>query len=115
MSEINIESIASEVTELRTKYESLKAENQRLRKLIARLPQWIGVDERLPEPGVNVLAIVDRGDTPSQHYTVYRTEPMVDDKFWTWRDSHTGRQEIWFTHWQPLPVAPSRDRIKEGK
>lgn len=75
--------------------------------------KWIDVKQELPEPGVNVLAIICGYSHSSQHYTVYRTEPLTEDGFYTWRDSHYGNQSLWFTHWQPLPAPPSLPTEKE--
>jgi hypothetical protein len=68
--------------------------------------QWISVDDRLPEPGLIVLAIARHSFMISKHYTAYRTEPLDEGGMWFWRDSHDGRQTNWFTHWMPLPEPP---------
>lgn len=68
------------------------------------MSEWIKVEDRLPDVGMPVLAIAARAFGTSCHYTVYRTE--TDD--WFWRDSHTGAQAGWFTHWMPLPDPPER-------
>jgi hypothetical protein len=76
---------------------------------------WISVEQELPVPGLNVLAIRVGSYSTSQHYTVYRTEPLTEDKMWTWRDNHSGCQEMWFSHWQPLPAPPVAPPEKEVK
>lgn len=78
---------------------------------VAQPDGWIAVSERLPEPGVNVLIISMNFQTHSQHYTAYRSEPMTDDSPTFWRDSHTGAQTIFATHWCPLPTPPVQEKV----
>ena len=68
----------------------------------AREVKWTPVSERLPEPGLIVLAIFKTPGHTSKYFTTYRTEPLDENGFWSWRDSHTGAQLNWFTHWQKM-------------
>ena len=81
--------------------ERLTAENAALRE---KVPQWISVEERRPEPGKRVLATdgVFVGEA-------YRTSAD------TWRryDGIAMRDCLGsiVTHWMPLPKAPKEDAI----
>lgn len=84
--------------------ERLTAENAALRE---KVPQWISVEERRPEPGKRVLATdgVFAGEA-------YRTSAD------TWRryDGIAMRDCLGsiVTHWMPLPGAPEEHNGKEN-
>lgn len=81
-----------------------------VRKLIQ--PQWISVDDRLPEAGVPVIGmIVD--ETPHDPVTLveyYPEERMADGRVyyshWGVVAYHGVEADANVTHWQPLPPAP---------
>lgn len=62
--------------------------------------KWISVDERLPEPGICVLAIeIDLGII-----TAYKKH---NGKFWIgYRADSAGGSLCEVTHWMPLPEPP---------
>ena len=84
--------------------ERLNAENAALRE---KVPQWVSVEERRPEPGKRVLATdgVFVGEA-------YRTSAD------TWRryDGIAMRDCLGsiVTHWMPLPEAPEEHNGKEN-
>ena len=73
-------------------------------------PQWISVDERLPDDETPVLIMLRgeiaigelRWEHPSHEETYqacrYWDNPHDDGQDWQWPD---------VTHWMPLPVAPT--------
>lgn len=77
--------------------ERLTAENAELRE---NVPQWISVEERMPELEVPVLVLDRRGNM------IVRTlRRLVSDKEAVFRpDGLAPRKNI--THWMPLPEAP---------
>ena len=58
--------------------------------------EWISVDERLPEEGVEVLALLDVEPTRPNRIIIDRTYVSHGEVFWTWA-SHK------VTHWMYLP------------
>ncbi len=77
--------------------EQLIDENAALRE---KVPQWISVEERRPEPGVRVIAT--DGVFVGEAYGGMLGEWRRYDNYLCWFDV-TG-QEV--THWMPLPEAP---------
>ena len=61
-------------------------------------PEWISVDERLPEPNKLVLCIWERKDD-GWHYGFARYQREN-----VWYVSNEGMPRV--THWMPLPEAP---------
>ena len=80
--------------------QDLRRENAKLR---ARVPKWISVDDRLPEPFVSVLVHMP-GEEPC---------PTVREGFISndgiWQSAMFRREPGEVTHWQPMPQPP-----KEG-
>lgn len=79
--------------------ERLTAENKALRE---QVPQWINVEDRLPEPGTRV--IVTDGVFVGEAYRTYGN---------TWRRYNGITMQACIgsepTHWMPLPGAPEGD------
>ena len=77
--------------------QDLRRENAELR---ARVPQWISVDDRLPEPFVSVLVHMP-GEEPC---------PTVREGFISndgiWQSAMFRREPGEVTHWQPMPQPP---------
>ena len=77
--------------------QDLRRENAKLR---ARVPQWISVDDRLPEPFVSVLVHMP-GEKPC---------PTVHEGFISndgiWQSAMFRREPGEVTHWQPMPQPP---------
>lgn len=81
---------------------------QRITELEAQLPQWVSVDERLPEPEVMVLAIVDGYDgilTLERRWEV--CDPMIesyykDFLYWDWVDNDGQDLEGRIRYWMPI-------------
>jgi len=78
--------------------------------------EWISVDERLPEPGVDVLGLnTFNGMRRAFCVVVYYEDPVepfgtgLDD--WCWHQSEQQGCGRWgrraFTHWMPLPEPPA--------
>ena len=63
----------------------------------AALPQWISVDERLPETGVDMLTL-HAGGIGISFYS--------RNAWWTSAQYHIGK-ELPVTHWMPLPEPPN--------
>lgn len=97
--------LAEAADRLENQNANIAALQQEIEKLRAQLPQWIPVEERLPEYGVRVLATdMYEGDD----YTGIRTrEEYPDDADGCW----IGEHGWWYaiddaTHWMPLPKVP---------
>ena len=77
--------------------QDLRRENAELR---ARVPEWISVDDRLPEPFVSVLVHMP-GEEPF---------PTVHEGFISndgiWQSAMFRREPGDVTHWQPMPQPP---------
>ena len=77
--------------------QDLRRENAELR---ARVPQWISVDDRLPEPFVSVLVHMP-GEEPC---------PTVREGFISndgiWQSAMFRREPGEVTHWKPMPHPP---------
>ena len=80
--------------------QDLRRENAKLR---ARVPEWISVDDRLPEPFVSVLVHMP-GEEPC---------PTVREGFipndGIWQSAMFRREPGEVTHWQPMPLAPEEN------
>jgi hypothetical protein len=75
--------------------------NWRERALAAEARQaWVPVGERLPEDGVDVLAVSNSGVTDA--YVLFDMDGLPD-----WRRGDYQIRGV--THWQPLPAAPEVD------
>ena len=77
--------------------QDLRRENAELR---ARAPEWISVNDRLPEPFVSVLVHMP-GEEPC---------PTVREGFISndgiWQSAMFRREPGEVTHWQPMPQPP---------
>lgn len=77
--------------------QDLRRENAELR---ARMPKWISVDDRLPQPFVSVLVHM-HGEEPC---------PTVHEGFISndgiWQSAMFHREPGEVTHWQPMPQPP---------
>ena len=97
---------------LRAAYPTVLKYIARLERLAMRplepVPQWVSVEERLPENGIPVALLFSGNDT--------RAGAMFGHKFKMWHFYTTpitdGREP---THWMPLPAAPVRAGEEEGK
>ena len=85
------------MTEKDLMIQDLRRENAKLR---ARVPKWISVDDRLPEPFVSVLVYMP-GEEPF---------PTVHEGFISnngiWQSAMFRREPGEVTHWQPMPQPP---------
>ena len=85
--------------------QDLRRENAELR---ARVPEWISVDDRLPEAGGYVVCIAKRNPFS-------RFMPMVARiKKNGWANPITEQYISEVTHWMPLPQ-PAEEGICNGK
>ena len=77
-------------------------------KLEAEKPQWISVDDRLPEKNQKVLTFYKgtEWDNPPQDITVFSfCRNLADDpKWWVVNEILSTKRNI--THWMPLPEPP---------
>ena len=85
------------MTEKDLMIQDLRRENAELR---ARVPQWISVNDRLPEPYVPVLVHMP-GEKP---FTTVRRGFISNDGIW--QSSMVRREPGEVTHWQPMPQPP---------
>lgn len=77
--------------------EELLDQNGHLREATKMVPQWVSVDEKLPEPLVRVGGIVK--DSP---FSQYVPEVVHLDRH-GWVFSYARRYVTNVTHWMPLP------------
>ena len=77
--------------------QDLRRENAKLR---ARVPEWISVDDRLPEPYVTVLVNMP-GEKP---FRTVREGFISNDGIW--QSAMFRREPGEVTHWQPMPQPP---------
>lgn len=95
-----VKRLVREATDL---IERLTAENAALRE---KVPQWISVEDRLPEPGVPVLVnYIGTDGLPSADGVVVWTDWGA---LW-WEGSLADSESevtVQITHWMPLPPAP---------
>lgn len=74
--------------------QDLRRENAELR---ARVPQWISVDDRLPEDDKQRVMVAYIGDYPIGY-------PKIDTDRYV--RGHWVRYGGYVTHWMPLPEPP---------
>lgn len=88
-----------------------------IEKLEAAVPQWIGVDERLPEPDKNVLLIAHGWE--SRTIYVGQLHHLNSSKGLFGIESKESDWRIWgwsyliapnVTHWMPLPEPPKEEK-----
>ena len=95
-----IEELLKENAELDNSGRVLMAAFARLKE---KVPKWISVEERLPEPGQGVLVYDDCEYMSVADYT-------HDKHFPTVYEFHVnGEYEPGVTHWMPLPEPPKED------
>ena len=85
------------MTEKDLMIQDLRRENAKLR---ARVPQWISVKDRLPEPYVSVLVNMP-GEKP---FRTVREGFISNDGIW--QSAMVRREPGEVTHWKPLPQPP---------
>ena len=85
------------MTEKDLMIQDLRRENAKLR---ARVPQWISVKDRLPEPYVSVLVNMP-GEKP---FRTVREGFISNDGIW--QSAMFRREPGEVTHWQPMPQPP---------
>jgi hypothetical protein len=76
-------------------YEDTGLDPEEIKELLAKVPRWISVEERLPEPGERVL--VSNGGFVCESF-------LSQSGKW-----QRGGVDMFFmtpTHWMPLPEAP---------
>lgn len=79
-----------------------------------RVRNWIPVTERLPEPGMIVLAYLDkphpRLNAPYEESALllqYEKRERIDGVIWEWKRPFSGETVSYNpTHWMPLPALP---------
>lgn len=88
------------------KYEALKAAIDLIGNpsQMVTMPNWIGVEERLPPPETKIYLIASRGPDGEQ---------IVKTSVWAWDEN--GEKGDWInwnvvTHWMPLPNHPEEER-----
>lgn len=86
----------------------IRKQSERTKELLATVPHWISVEERLPEIGEIVLAYVDELGLIIRAKIVdakdYRGERRID---WARVDKDPFFLSCYtVTHWMPLPKAP---------
>ena len=67
------------------------------------VPEWISVDDRLPEPFVSVLVHMP-GEKP---FPTVREGFISNDGIW--QSAMFRREPGEVTHWQPMPLAPEEN------
>ena len=80
-----------------------------IQQLVAQVPKWISVEERLPEKGDLVLVIAN--GKPRDNITLHNATLIVSfwaDEGWI-ADGFEGWDKLVVSHWMPLPEPP-----KEG-
>ena len=77
--------------------QDLRRENAELR---VRVPKWISVNDRLPEPYVSVLVNMP-GEKP---FPTVRRGFISNDGIW--QSAMIRREPGEVTHWQPMPQPP---------
>lgn len=77
--------------------QDLRRENAELR---ARVPQWVSVKEKLPEPFVSVLVHMPREEPcPTVHEGFISNDGI-------WQSAMFRREPGEVTHWKPMPKPP---------
>jgi len=75
-----------------------------IEELVADVPKWISVEERLPEVAEKVLTY--NGNFVSENWLCTVIDKDGTRKMWAYSDGFV-------THWMPLPKAPAPP--KEGR
>ena len=73
-----------------------------IEELLAKVPQWISVEERLPEPYQNVLTCAWKLFGPDRK-RVCGIDYVLDNGEWACGGES---YKTMVTHWMPLPKAP---------
>lgn len=78
--------------------------------LMECVPQWLSVDERLPEPETEVLAAFDDGYVWAmwQKWSLADEYEEGESPFDYYKDVGAGIHTV--THWMPLPNPPAKGR-----
>jgi hypothetical protein len=79
---------------------------------LAELAEWIPVGERLPEDGQEVLAFFPKMREPIAVGHLLRRGDGIMYSYRGTSGHESNFPSLIFTHWMPLPAAPS---VKEGK